>query len=167
MKIPAGLAPKEFSLVLHSTAFNGVENPALADLLEKGHVIEVEGREVVLVEGSDAQVGLHVVLSGRVQVYLAETDPDGEHRPGEMLLAKLGPGACFGEFALIDHLPSSASVRAIDGARVFFISSKDFARFRGRESETALGIYHNLLTETIRKIRQMNSELDLIRVVEE
>ncbi len=164
MNIPAGLSPKEFSLVIHSVPFHTVENAALADLLNAGRVIEAEAGEIVLVEGSAAQVGLHVVIDGRVEVYLAEEDPQGDRRPGEVQLARLGPGGCFGEFALIDQLPSSASVRALTHARVFFVSARDFVRFRGREPETALGIYHNLLAETIRKIRQMNSELDLIRV---
>ena len=164
MNIPAGLSPKEFSLVLHSVAFKEVENSALAELLQQGRIIEAEAGEIVLVEGSGAQVGLHIVLDGRVEVYLAEEDPDGARRPGEVQLARLNPGACFGEFALIDQLPSSASVRAITKARVFFVAAKDFLRFRGREPETAVAIYHNLLAETIRKIRQMNSELDLIRM---
>lgn len=164
MKIPAGLSPKEFSLVLHSVAFNHVENMALADLLQQGRIIEEEAGEIVLVEGSGSQIGLHIVLDGRVEVYLAEEDPQGDRRPGEVQLATLNPGACFGEFALIDNLPSSASVRATTKARVFFVAANDFVRFRGREPETALAIYHNLLTETIRKIRQMNSELDLIRM---
>lgn len=164
MKIPAGLSPKEFSLVLHSVAFNQVENLALADLLQLGRVVEADAGEIMIVEGSDAHVGLHVVLEGEVEVYLAEEDPDGARRPGEVNLARLHPGNCFGEFALIDHLPSSASVRALTKARLFFVSANDFLKFRGREPDTAVLIYHNLLAETIRKIRRMNSELDLIRL---
>jgi cAMP-dependent protein kinase regulator len=60
--------------------------------------------EVVLGEGEEGE-GLHVVLSGAVQV----TRQEG----GEVLtLAELGPGQIFGEISLFQRRPATATVRA-------------------------------------------------------
>ena len=60
----------------------------------------------VIVRQGDTGLGLYVVASGRVEVR--------QERPGEepTVLNTLGPGAVFGEMALLDDYPRSASVVA-------------------------------------------------------
>jgi HlyB family type I secretion system ABC transporter len=61
--------------------------------------------EVIVREGDDADA-FYVVVSGRARV--VKEAPDGQ----EVTLAVLGPGDSFGETALLEHGPRTATVRA-------------------------------------------------------
>jgi CRP/FNR family cyclic AMP-dependent transcriptional regulator len=96
-----------------------------ADLLEKVWLFHRLGRESleklaafafrktyksgdVIVEEGQTGNGLFVIDEGKVEVIRRL----GSQRPER--LAVLGAGDVFGEMALIDELPRSASVRAVD-----------------------------------------------------
>jgi len=163
MQIPAGLSAAEFSLILRSIPFAGVEAGDLGGLIQMGKARTLASGEAALTEG-DNNPGLLILLSGEMEIYLEQTAPDGGKRPGEVRLAMIKPGACMGEFSLIDQLPSSASARASKESRVFFIGAKDFRKFAFKNTDAGIALYHNLLTETIRKVRGMDRELDMIRL---
>jgi CRP-like cAMP-binding protein len=76
--------------------------------------------EVVLAEGQ-ASEGLHVVLTGAVQVTRADS---GE----QLALAELGPGQIFGEIALFQRRPATATVRAARKTVLLSLSREAFNR---------------------------------------
>jgi CRP-like cAMP-binding protein len=61
-----------------------------------------------LFDMGDDSDGLHIVLSGLVRIWVA--DPEGR----ELTLTLLEPGDPFGEIALLDRLPRTASATAIE-----------------------------------------------------
>ncbi|MBI4027280.1 MAG: cyclic nucleotide-binding domain-containing protein [Verrucomicrobia bacterium] len=63
---------------------------------------------------------IYIVNSGEVEVL--RNDPG----KGEVLLARLGKGAYFGEMALLTDAPRNASVRAATDATALTISCDDF-----------------------------------------
>ncbi|HEX8994614.1 MAG TPA: cyclic nucleotide-binding domain-containing protein [Ktedonobacterales bacterium] len=71
-------------------------------------------------EGQRPGVGLYVILRGRVR--LTQRSDLDVVRP----LTVLGPGEMFGEMALIDELPRSATATAIDSTLAFIIPIFDF-----------------------------------------
>jgi CRP-like cAMP-binding protein len=73
--------------------------------------------EVIFDEGEEGQ-GLFVVLSGRVKITL----PAGVNAA----LIELGPGAFFGEVALLDQSLRTAQARAIDDTRIAALFRADF-----------------------------------------
>lgn len=74
------------------------------------HVRErvVRAGQVVFREGDSANGMLYLILRGRVKVF--HSDPEGR----EVVLSVAGPGDYFGELALIDQQPRSASVSALE-----------------------------------------------------
>ncbi|HEY6881045.1 MAG TPA: cyclic nucleotide-binding domain-containing protein, partial [Polyangiales bacterium] len=70
--------------------------------------------ESIFEEGAEGDE-LFVVLSGRVCV-----------RKGSTVIAELGPGEHFGEMAMLDRGPRSASVRAIDETKLLAMKRRDF-----------------------------------------
>jgi len=62
---------------------------------------------------------MYVVATGSVQVYR-------EDRGVETVLANIGPGETFGELALFDHHPRSASARAIGDTELRVITHEEF-----------------------------------------
>jgi CRP-like cAMP-binding protein len=63
----------------------------------------------------DAAHSMYVVVEGEVEI-----------RIGDVLLDRLGPGALFGEMALVAGEPRSATARAATDCRVVEISEKRF-----------------------------------------
>jgi CRP/FNR family transcriptional regulator/CRP/FNR family cyclic AMP-dependent transcriptional regulator len=78
--------------------------------------------EVIFHQG-DPGDSLHFLTEGRVKVVLdAET---GE----EAVIAILGPGECFGELALIDGEPRSATVETLEPVQTVSLARPDFMTF--------------------------------------
>ena len=67
--------------------------------------------EVIFHRDDPGQV-LYVIREGKVKIYI--TSPDGQ----EVALAVFGPGDYFGELALLDGQPRSASAVAIERSRL-------------------------------------------------
>lgn len=87
--------------------------------------------DVIFGEGS---VGKHmyVVVSGRVDIRMKAGD-------GEAVVATLGKGELFGEMALVDSLPRSASAIAVgDETSVVEIDHPQFAYLVGQQPAFAL-----------------------------
>jgi CRP/FNR family cyclic AMP-dependent transcriptional regulator len=72
-----------------------------------------------MTEGDDS-TSLYVIMGGQVKVYLS--GDDGK----EVILNIQGPGEYFGELALMDAAPRSASVMTLERSRFSVISKGDF-----------------------------------------
>jgi CRP-like cAMP-binding protein len=78
-----------------------------------------EPGELILKEGDEA-IGFFVVSSGKVRVV---KDLGGDK---ERTLATLTPGEFFGETALLDGYPRSASVQAVENTECLALTRWDF-----------------------------------------
>ena len=79
-----------------------------------GKEVSFAAGRVICKEG-ETGVGLHIILEGEVKVLV-----------GGRTRRRLGPGAFFGEIALLDGGPRSASVVAETPVRTFAITSWNF-----------------------------------------
>lgn len=70
--------------------------------------------EVIVKEGDQA-VAFYVVSKGKVEVF-----------KGQRVLTTCGPGEVFGDMALLDNYPRSASVRAVEDTECLVLSRWDF-----------------------------------------
>lgn len=109
-------------------------------------------RNTIFITEGDYSDSLYCILSGRVKVFL--NDDEGK----EVILNVQGPGEYFGELALLDSGPRSASVMALEKCRLSVISKADFEDFLAKH-ETAqrkimLGMVKRLraLTENVRTL---------------
>jgi CRP/FNR family cyclic AMP-dependent transcriptional regulator len=93
---------------------------ATEEAREQGEEIFAEG------EAGDA---LYLVLDGKVRV----------HR-GDRMIAELGERECFGEMAILDASPRSATVTALKDTNLLKISREDFQEIMSEKPEIALGI---------------------------
>lgn len=100
--------------------------PLLADLTEEdlerlygmAKTISIPSGELVLQEG-DPGDSLYVVLDGELEV-------TKRHGRQEVLLATYKAGQFFGEMALLEQAPRSASVRTLSESRLLMISQTAF-----------------------------------------
>jgi CRP/FNR family transcriptional regulator, cyclic AMP receptor protein len=103
---------------------------------------------VILFE-HDPGDSLYVVRSGRVKVVLV--GEDGR----EVILGVLGVGEHFGELSLIDELPRSAHVIAMEDASLIVLRSDDFRR----RVESSSAVAWALLRELSRRLRRADEKI--------
>ena len=103
--------------------------------------------EVIVKEGNSA-IGCFIVSSGEVEVVKGLDSPD------EKVLATLGPGDFFGEMAIIDDGPRSATVRAITDTECTAITRWDFMA----EVQTRPDIAIQMLPVLVKRIRTAEGE---------
>jgi len=84
--------------------------------------------EDVFAEGESGDA-LYLVLDGRVRV----------HRE-DRVIAELGERECFGEMAILDAAPRSATVTAITDTNLLKIPREDFQEIMAEKPEIATGI---------------------------
>jgi len=94
---------------------------------------------------------LYVMHSGRAKVY--ESRPDGR----EVILSMMGPGDFFGEMALLDDLPCSASVESLETCELLRIAKGDFTRCLAGSFELTTRIMLALVGRLRRADRQIES----------
>ena len=97
--------------------FSELESDKLAPLLAAYTVRDVKPEEALVTEGEEGKEAF-VVANGRLRVLRGG---EGEE---PILLAALGPGALFGEMALVSQAPRAASVIADEVSTVLSISRK-------------------------------------------
>jgi CRP/FNR family transcriptional regulator, cyclic AMP receptor protein len=98
----------------------------------------------------DTGVGLYVLKSGKVRVIQAN-NPDR----AETELAVVGPGDVLGEMALLDDLPRSASVVAIDDVTALLLPIWEFRSILRSHPDIAL----KLLAVLSRRLRKVEATI--------
>ena len=101
--------------------------------LPEGHMIRNTNRDTTPVDG------LYIIKSGVVKV----TKPS-QSWEAEAVLAILGQGHCFGEIGLLDGLPPSANVTAMEAMECYFLARDAFHPALEENPEIALGMLPGL-----------------------
>jgi CRP-like cAMP-binding protein len=95
--------------------FAGLSDRELHDVVAHGKVVKHQDGHEVVQEGRQTSVGFHLILDGRASVLKSN---DVRHQ--------MQPGDYFGEIALLDGKPRSATVRADGPLSTFSITSWEF-----------------------------------------
>ena len=116
-------------------------------------------RDMICSEGSPAD-RFFIILDGTVEVWKDWGDPEAD------LLAVHGQGHLFGEMALIDELPRSATVIARNAVRVLSIGRQDFHRIITENAAVALSVMRSVSSmvrvsndKFVESLRKRNREL--------
>lgn len=136
--------------------FGGISADVLEFLLTFCPVVSVPADELFFRE-DDQGDSLFVLETGEAAVLKSW---HGE----EHLLQRLTAGDCFGEMAVIDHCPRSASVRAVKHCIAISISSANLYRLYGRDLKQFAMIQMNMGREVSRRLREANNRLFTIQM---
>lgn len=106
----------------------------------------------VLMKQGDTGAGLFVITGGHVKIS-QETDPDR----AEEDLGTAGPGEVLGEMALLDDLPRSATVTAVDDVTALLLPIWDFRTSLRANPEIAVKLLA-ALSHRLRKAESHNRD---------
>lgn len=129
------------------TLFRGLNRTGLERLLLRAERVSRNEHELFFDEGEVAS-SFFVLLLGAVAV-------EKRHGRQWVELARLQPGACFGEMTLIDDKIRSARVRALGNAMALHINNRAFEN----DHEILSVLYRNIAKIQTRRLREFNGEL--------
>jgi CRP/FNR family cyclic AMP-dependent transcriptional regulator len=125
--------------------FGALREDSLLVLLQHARVVEVQAGDYFFRENDRAD-SMFVLQTGRVAVIKG-------WRGRDFVLHSLVAGDCFGEMALMDMFPRSASVRAEEDCRAVEIGPDGLLRLFERDVEQFALIQMNIGREVCRRLR--------------
>jgi len=153
--------------MLHKVAlFEGLSEAQLARLSDKAPVRAYPRGAIVINEGDEAGT-LFVIVAGAVKAYLS--DENGK----EVILSTQGPGEYFGELALLDDTPRSASVAVTEACKLMVLQKSAVHEAVRSDPDIALRLLKGLagrvraLTENVRTLALLDVFGRLVRVMED
>ncbi|NKI32757.1 sigma 54-interacting transcriptional regulator [Croceivirga thetidis] len=123
--------------------FSKVEGSSL-EVLCQDLVVEYYEKGDCIIKKDTVGDAMFIIKAGLVKVH------DANHQ-----YSNLGPNDCFGEYALIDNEPRSASVTALEECELYKLESKRFVKLIGND----FGFIKGVLSVLIKRHR----ELDVIQ----
>lgn len=136
--------------------FAGIE-PAQLDALQRSGRLRVFPAGTIVVHEGDEGNGMFVVQSGSLKVF--SMDENGR----EITLSLLGPGEYFGELALLDALPRSASVLAVERSELLQIPGSAFLALI-ESNPACMGVVVRNLVSRVRTLTDNVRALALVDV---
>lgn len=131
--------------------FDGLSPEALAKIESRAVARNYPRNAVVISEGDEA-TSMFIIVTGSVKVY--HTEADGK----ETILNTQGPGQHFGELALVDDAPRSASVMTQEPSRLLVLSK---AAFKDCLEESPEIGYH-LVQALARQVRRLTETVNMM-----
>lgn len=130
--------------------FGGLDDRTM-DLLSAALRSRRYRRDEVIFHTDDPGDALFIVVSGSVKILLAADDGT---EPA--ILTTVGPGGFFGELALLDGAPRSATAVALDGVEALVLRREAFDRLVDSER----GLRRALLYSLAGEIRRLTAQVE-------
>ncbi len=148
-----------FKFLRHVYFFRDLPDAELADVARRCKELSYATGDTVFAEGSRGD-RFYIVIDGQVEVWKdVEGDPNS-------LLAVHGSGHLFGEIALVDDLPRSATVRVREPARLLYLTRDEFRSALERSPGMALSVLRALSAmirtsneSYVEKLQERNQQL--------
>lgn len=142
---------------LHNTpVFGDIPKSGLRAIRRLCHVRTYKQEEHVFRSGEPG-VGLYVIMEGSVEIYQDRDDYRHEY-------AVLYPGEFFGEIALLDDLPRTASARARKYSRLLGFYRPDLLNLLSRNPALAGTVLLNIARLIGQRLMNTNQELERLHL---
>lgn len=137
-------------LLAQISLFQGLEDADREALGERLTEKSFKAGDIVFSQG-DKGASMYIVQTGAVQIYL----PSAEKDQPPVVLKDLRSGEYFGELAIFDDKPRSASVRALVDTVLLELTREELGEHLGRSKTAAMTI----LAEMADRLRETNAML--------
>ena len=125
--------------------FAQTSDELLAEVAQALEIVDLPAGTLVFATG-DVGESMFIVVRGRVRVF-----------SGSETLRTLGEREIFGELALLDPSPRSASVETVEDTRLFRLDEETFSQLMAGSLEIVRGVLH-VLCERLRQTTRMAVE---------
>jgi len=145
------LKAADFSAIKGSMLLQGLAEEELARLAGLCELREMGEGTTVFIENMPGE-SLFLVRKGTIRISRMFGEGD------EKTLVVLGPEDFFGEMAVIDGLPRSATARVAEDAELISLKKPDFEKLCQEDAALALKLLTNIAKVFSRRVREANDE---------
>ncbi len=145
---------EEMSFLRGVPIFFGLSSHQLGRIMQAIQKRKYYAGEILFQEG---QIGkaVFIIKTGRVE--LVKNVPEG----GEpRLLGNLGPGQIFGEMALLEHRPRTASARVVEDGEIFLLYTATLEALLKNHPAIGVKLMRNIAVMLSALLRRTNQELE-------
>jgi CRP/FNR family transcriptional regulator, cyclic AMP receptor protein len=143
-------------LLQRMPVFGGIQTEVLEFLLGLCPIVSVAAEDFFFREG-DKGDSMFVLEMGKASVLKS-------WRGQDHLLRILNQGDCFGEMAVMDHCPRSASVRAVEDCVAIRISAADLYKVYARDLKQFALMQMHMGREVCRRLREADNMLFSVKL---
>jgi len=143
------MTEKKLQLLAGVELFSELDRDELAKVASLAQVRSVP-KDTTIFHAGDTADAVFVVANGKVKIIVTSTDGK------EFILTQLGAGQVFGEMALLESGPRSASVLTVTAVELLVISRRDFHHLL----DAAPRITRKLLAILSRRLRRANAKME-------
>jgi CRP/FNR family cyclic AMP-dependent transcriptional regulator len=137
--------------LMDAPLFGDLSETELSHLVHAMQIREFEAGEWIFREGEPGEAW-YVICMGEVEVIKQSTT-------GERVIALLSRRACFGEMAILDGSPRSASVRTVSKTLAFRFPRSNFGRLLDDGNLAAYKLVHQMALVLVSRQRRTTSHL--------
>lgn len=128
---------------------------SLRELIRTGQTLSFEAGQLICEEGEHSDA-MYVLLEGQIRVY--KTDEAGN----EVDISALGSGDFFGEMAMFDNKPRSATVGCTTACHLFMLDKEAFmSLLQHANTRTISSSFLSALVKCVRVIMEKYFDEDL------
>jgi CRP-like cAMP-binding protein len=142
---------EDFSAIRDSVMLQGFSDDELGELSNFCEIREMSESTTVFIENMPGE-SLFLIKSGTIRISKMFAEGD------EKTLVVLGPEDIFGEMAVIDGLPRSATARVAEDAELISVKKKDLERLCSENPALALKMVSNIVRVFSKRVRESNEE---------
>jgi CRP-like cAMP-binding protein len=140
------------NFLLEAPMFGDLDAAQLSQIVHIMQVQRLRDGQIVFREGEPGDAW-YVIFDGTLDVFKAE-----DFLPDQRI-ATLGARACFGEMAILDHSPRSASVVARGEATVFRFPRKEFESLLHEDNLAAYKLIYEMAKVLSARARRTSQQL--------
>ncbi len=140
------------TFLLEAPMFGDLDPTELSEIVHIMQVRRVRDGQAIFAEG-DPGDAWYVIYDGAADV--SKADDSGPPK----VIAALGPRACFGEMAILDHSPRSASVIARGDSTVFRFPRNDFEELLAGDNLAAYKLVYEMAKVLATRARNTTQRL--------
>jgi len=142
---------EDFSSIKNSIMLQGLSDQELGKLAGFCEMREMAEGTTVFIENMPGE-SLFLVKKGTIRVSRMFAEGD------EKTLVVLGPEDIFGEMAVIDGLPRSATARVAENAELISLNRKSLEQLCRDDASLALKLVKNIVRVFSKRVREVNEE---------
>ncbi len=144
-----------FSILKKVPLFKGMSKPEINEFDKIIHRRKYKENETIFYEGEPG-VGMYIVQEGAIAIYKNTGELEKEE------LAKLSAGEFFGELALLDESPRSASAIALEDTRILGLFRPDLLDLIDRKPRLGNKFLFQLAMLIGERLKHTNEELQTL-----
>jgi CRP-like cAMP-binding protein len=139
------MTSENLSLLANVPIFSALDDKALGILEAEAQLVSIAPGDYFFRQWDPGRM-MYVLKTGHCRVHVSWASR-------EVQLARIGPGDCFGEIALIDAAPRSASIQADTFCTAIGISNQNLEKLKRLYLDQYVIVLENIAREMCKRLR--------------